>query len=81
MAAAQEGDEPSASPAGPTLPADRTFVVQVRTDCHPTADAARGRIEHLTSGNSTNFDTWSRLHAFIEQTIFDADSRDGPLSG
>jgi hypothetical protein len=74
--------EPSASGDlgdQPTLPVNRAFVVQFRrtTSCDEAVDV--GRVEHLTSGTATHFDTWPELHRFVEE-VLDAE-RGGPAEG
>jgi hypothetical protein len=58
----------------PTLPADRTFVVQfyASPDDAP-AVALPGRAEHLVSASAARFETWSELRDFVEQVLLNVD--------
>jgi hypothetical protein len=59
----------------PTLPAARTFVVQFGGEPTLAADGApRGRVEHLVSGLTARFDTWSELQGFVEQVLHSPDA-------
>jgi hypothetical protein len=58
----------------PTLPADRTFVVQFRA-VPRHAPEPRGRVEHLVSGIAARFDTWDELRGFVEQVLIRADGQ------
>jgi hypothetical protein len=60
---AVDGVSPSASPS---LPADRTFVVQFRAS---PGQAEDGRVEHLVSGSAAKFTTWAELRDFVEQVL------------
>ena len=58
----------AASPsAAPSLPADRTFVVQFRASAGRTAED--GRVEHLVSGLAAKFATWAELRDFVEHVL------------
>lgn len=50
---------PAAMPA--SLPADRAFVVQIRADADLSRGDVRGRIEHVTSGSVTIFESLDQL--------------------
>ncbi len=54
----------------PSLPADRTFVVQFSASLDNPADGVdRGRVEHLVSGLATRFHSWDELRGFVERTL------------
>jgi len=53
----------------PTLPSNRAFIVQFRRTTASTADVWVGRVEHLTSGQATRFDSWEHLQQFIEDIL------------
>jgi hypothetical protein len=54
----------------PSLPADRTFVVQFRAASGSASDVApEGRVEHLVTGTAARFETWSELEEFIVQVL------------
>ena len=55
-------------PAAPTLPSIRAFVVQFAAET-PDESGVRGRVEHLTSGHATRFDSWARLREFMERCL------------
>jgi hypothetical protein len=60
--------------AAPSLPADRTFVVQFRAASDEPRDVAlHGRVEHLVPGFASRFDTWSELQDFVEHVLLRAD--------
>ncbi len=44
-----------------SLPADRAFVVQIRADADLSRGDVRGRIEHVTSGSVTVFESLEQL--------------------
>jgi len=58
-----ERDAPCRHPERPSLPANRTFVVQFR------AERVAGRVEHLVSGQSSRFDSWRELQGFVERVL------------
>ena len=51
----------------PQLPADHAFVVQLRKGAALTAEAIRGEIEHIVSGQSIEFHSFAELAAFMER--------------
>ena len=51
--------------AGPMLPGARAFVVLLQTDCDPSRDDFRGRVEHVRSGRSARFASLAELVAFL----------------
>jgi hypothetical protein len=54
----------------PSLPADRTFVVQFKVSPGHTSDGlAPGRVEHLLSGLAGRFTTWYELRQFMERAL------------
>jgi hypothetical protein len=59
----------------PTLPQERAFVVQVRSDVPGTREALRGRVEHIASGESANFDSVEGLLDFIVGLLGDGTVR------
>jgi hypothetical protein len=50
-----------------SLPPRRTFVVKISADADPVHVV--GRVEHVTSGNSTRFEAIDELEAFIAETL------------
>jgi hypothetical protein len=56
----------------------RTFVVQFGGEPTLAADGApRGRVEHLVSGLTARFETWSELQGFVEQVLRDTSRTEG----
>jgi hypothetical protein len=54
---------------GPTLPANRAFVVQFRAPQAGRPLAVEGRVEHLVSGQEMRFTSWDQLVAFITRML------------
>ena len=61
----------------PSLPAHRAFVVQLHAEAQVAAGRFRGRVEHVTSGRATHFDSLEALVAFITQTVQAVDAEQG----
>jgi hypothetical protein len=59
------------SEAGPSLPAHRSFVVQLQADADPAAGRFLGRVEHVTSGQATRFSGVEELVAFVSRLLRD----------
>jgi hypothetical protein len=53
----------------PELPADRAFVVQFRGQAPAQALRVAGRVEHVVSGQTMEFDSWDQLRRFVEETL------------
>jgi hypothetical protein len=53
----------------PTLPANRSFVVQFRCADPEGGTRFEGRIEHLASGHSEHFSSHSELCKLLDQLI------------
>jgi hypothetical protein len=47
------------------LPPERAFVVQLRPQSGPGGEIFIGRVEHITSGAATSFDSVDGLIGFI----------------
>ena len=80
-------DESRGDAAPPSLPADRTFVVQFRPAPRRAPEGgSHGRVEHLVTGLAARFDTWRELRLFVERVLLDegrpppsgTDSHGGP---
>lgn len=52
-----------------TLPADHAFVVQLRKGTALTAEGVAGEVEHIVSGQSAEFHSFTELAAFMEQML------------
>jgi len=50
-------------------PAQRAFVVQVAWPAPGKENVPLGRAEHLVSGQTTHFTSWTELEAFIAQVL------------
>jgi hypothetical protein len=58
----------------PSLPADRTFVVQFSASpVNPADGLDHGRVEHLVTGLATRFHSWDELRGFVERALRPAD--------
>jgi hypothetical protein len=64
----QEGSVTTDRPHTP-LPADRAFVVQLRADADLAMGAVSGRVEHVSSGSATLFDSVDELIAWMHRAI------------
>jgi hypothetical protein len=53
----------------PSLPSNRAFVVQFRTQPVDTLLSWEGRVEHLTSGQALRFHTPEELLAFFAHVL------------
>ena len=53
----------------PSLPSDRSFVIQLRGDADVEHGECRGRVEHFVSAQSAHFDSVSELMAFITRIV------------
>jgi len=57
----------------PLFPSARAFIVQFTRDAEVGAEVGiRGRIEHVTSGQSTRFTTADDLFNFVREIMKDA---------
>ena len=61
------------APSQPSLPSNRVFVVQFRTQ--PTGAPSRydGRVEHLVSGQVARFHSLEELLAFMIRVLADVE--------
>ena len=57
------------------LPTNRAFVVQFCRSGRNESDTRLGRVEHLVSGQSRQFESWGELQQFIEQVLAQCDSK------
>ena len=56
------------------LPANRTFVVQLRVDSGASEVGHQGRVEHVASGRAGQFADEDELWAFIDSELATASS-------
>ena len=61
-------------PLGPSLPAGRAFVVQLRADADLARGVVRGRVEHVVSGVAALFDSVEQLLARMRDAEAATDS-------
>jgi hypothetical protein len=59
----------STPPHQAPLPADRAFVVQLRSPSGPEGDLFLGRAEHLASGAAERFASAEELISFIARVL------------
>ncbi len=52
-----------------TLPTSHAFVVQLHVASKPEAGLIKGRVEHLDTFQSTQFESMEELVAFMARTI------------
>jgi len=50
-------------------PAERSFVVQLRSDSDPSTGVVRGRVEHVVSNRAAVFDSLYDLAHFFSETV------------
>jgi len=62
----------------PSLPTDRAFVVQFRTQPTGAPSAYDGRVEHLVSGQVARFHALEELLAFMVRVLTDVQEQAGP---
>ena len=65
---------PATDPPSP-LSVRRAFVVQFRLAANPSQEQWMGRVEHVASGQATEFDTALELMTFIARVL---DQEPGP---
>ena len=53
----------------PSLPTNRAFVVQFRSQAEMAPPRYEGRVEHLVSGQATHFQSWEELQQFMERVL------------
>jgi hypothetical protein len=53
------------SPHSHPLPAERAFVLQLSADAEIASRRLAGRVEHVTSGESTHFQSLEQLLGFL----------------
>lgn len=61
------------SPSQPSLPTNRAFVVQFRTQPTGVSSPYDGRVEHLVSGQVARFHSLEELLAFMVSVLTDVD--------
>lgn len=58
-----------------SLPAERAFVLQLRSDADPGRGIVRGRVEHIVSGDAAPFESVDDLCGFVRRAL-----KSGPKS-
>ena len=69
-----EGTNSSAAPrdaaaAGPELPSTKAFVLQLTRATGPTLEPFAGRVEHLSTGRRTRFETVEGFLAALRRLL------------
>jgi hypothetical protein len=59
------------APSQPSLPSNRVFVVQFRTQPPGAPSRYDGRVEHLVSGQVVRFHSLEELLAFMTRVLAD----------
>ena len=62
-------------PSQPSLPSNRVFVVQFRTQSAGASSANDGRVEHLVSGQVARFHSLEELLAFMVGVLADVEEQ------
>ena len=62
--------------AGPSYPQSNAFVLQFAADAGPETGLFRGKVQHVTSGVQTSFQSTEELWAFVRGVLLGA--IDGP---
>ena len=65
-------------PSQPSLPSNRVFVVQFRTQSAGASSAYDGRVEHLVSGQVARFHSLEELLAFMVGVLADVEEQSDP---
>jgi hypothetical protein len=63
------------TPAEPTLPSNRAFVVKFRTVEREMKPECKGRVEHVVSGQATRFESWECLQRFIHEVLIKVEEK------
>jgi hypothetical protein len=64
-----------------SLPANRTFVIQLQANSRASEFSHRGRVEHLASGQATHFPDEGKLWAFVDSVLATECSEPGQPEG
>lgn len=60
--------------AGPELPSTKAFVLQLTSATGPTLEPFAGRVEHLSTGRRTRFETVEGLLAALRRLLIETKS-------
>ena len=63
------------APSQPSLPSNRVFVVQFRTQPLGVPAGYDGRVEHLVSGQVTRFHSLEELLAFMTRVLAEVEQQ------
>ena len=63
------------APSPPSLPSNRVFVVQFRTQPPGGSAGYAGRVEHLVSGRVTRFHSLEELLAFMTRVLAEVEQQ------
>jgi hypothetical protein len=66
------------SQSQPSLPTNRAFVVQFRTQSTGASPSYAGRVEHVVSGEGTRFQSLDELLAFMVRVLMHVQQASDP---
>jgi hypothetical protein len=66
------------SQSQPSLPTNRAFLVQFRTQSMGASPSYAGRVEHVVSGEGTRFQSLDELLAFMLRVLLQVQQASGP---
>jgi hypothetical protein len=66
---------------GPAFPQRNAFVLQFAAETGPRPGPVRGRIQHVTSGEQSAFESLDELWGFVSRVLFAADPSPEPADG
>jgi hypothetical protein len=69
------GRESTVPPSQPSLPTNRVFVVQFRSQRGGVASSYAGRVKHLVSGQVARFHSLEELLAFMLRMLADVEEQ------
>ena len=62
----------------PSLPTNRAFVVQFRTQSTEASPSYTGRVEHVVSGEMARFQSLEEMLAFMIRVLMQVQHESGP---
>jgi hypothetical protein len=65
------------SQSQPSLPTNRAFVVQFRTQTTGVSPSYAGRVEHVVSGEGVRFQSLEELLAFMTRVLMQVEHESG----
>jgi hypothetical protein len=70
-------EPPGSGGPRPTFPQRNAFVLQFAADAGPQTGLARGRIQHVTTGEQVLFESTEELWAFVRDVLAGGFEDDG----